>query len=83
LQKQFLAAARAAELAPQESARRSGGACGGDAKDVPDYEQEAGAFYAMFWFEAIPTARKWPARCAWRDCRNRVGELERVASPAT
>jgi hypothetical protein len=38
LQKQFLAAARAAELAPQESARRSEGACGGDAKDVPDYE---------------------------------------------
>ena len=38
LQKQFLAAARAAELAPQESARRSEGACGGDPKDVPDYE---------------------------------------------
>ena len=35
LQKQFLAAARAAELAPQESARRSEGACGGDAEETP------------------------------------------------
>ena len=40
---------------------------------------EADAFYAMFWFEHIRTARKWPARWAWRDCRNRAGEPERVA----
>jgi hypothetical protein len=44
---------------------------------------EAEAFYAMFCFEHIRTARKCAARCAWRRCRNRAAELERVASPAT
>jgi hypothetical protein len=84
LQKQFLAAARAAELAPQESARRSEGACGGDAKDAPGYEHpRSRSFLRDVLFRAHSYREKMRGALRMAHCRNRAAELERVASPAT